>query len=43
MAFVADIEADQQSRDLLEDAGIFQFAAIDGADAGNFAARVRVS
>jgi hypothetical protein len=35
MALVPNVEADQQSRDLLYDAGVFQFAAIDGADSWN--------
>ena len=30
-----DVQADQNRRDLLNDAGIFQLAAVDGADAGN--------
>ena len=36
VAFVADVQADEQSGDLFEDAGIFQFAAIDGTHAGKF-------
>src|SRR5229473_4626149 len=34
MAFVADVQADEERGDLLEDAGVLQFAAVDGADAG---------
>ncbi len=36
VAFVADVQADQQRGDLLQDARIFQFAAVEGANAGNF-------
>jgi|GEM_PF-4245707 len=36
VAFVADVEADQQCGDLLNGASIFQFAAVDSADSGNF-------
>ena len=36
VAFVANVEADQERGDLLQDARVFQFAAVDGADAGNF-------
>src|SRR5712692_11518179 len=36
VALVADVQADQQRGDLLYDAGILQFAAIDSADTGNF-------
>jgi len=35
VALVADVQADEQGRDLLEDAGVLQFAAVDGADSGN--------
>src|ERR1700722_9394729 len=40
VAFVADIEADEQGGDLLDNARIFQFAAVDGADAGNFCGEI---
>jgi len=33
---VPDIEADQEGGDLLQNAGVFQLAAIDSAHAGNF-------
>ena len=36
VGFVADIERDEQGGDLLEDASVFQMAAIEGADAGDF-------
>ena len=36
VALVANIEADQERGDLFQDARIFQFAAINGAHAGNF-------
>lgn|SRR5579871_348474 len=35
MAFVTNVESDQQGRDLLYDAGILKFAAIDGTDSRN--------
>ena len=35
VAFVADVHADEQRGDLLDDAGVFEWTAIDGADAGN--------
>jgi hypothetical protein len=35
VAFMANVEADEQGSDLLEDASVFQFAAVDGADTGN--------
>ena len=35
VSFVADVQADEERCDLLEDAGIFQFSAVDGSDAGN--------
>src|ERR1039458_8759342 len=35
MAFVPDVQADQQGCDLLQDARVLQFAAIEGADSGN--------
>src|ERR1700722_7568334 len=35
VSFVTDVQSDEQRRDLLEGAGVFQFAAVDGADAGN--------
>src|ERR1700758_4564742 len=35
VALVANIQANQQSGDLLDDASIFQFSPIDRADAGN--------
>ena len=35
VAFVANIQAHEQRRDLFKNAGILQFPAIDGADAGN--------
>ena len=35
VTFMADVQADQQGGDVLQDARILQFAAIDGADAGN--------
>ena len=36
MTFVTDVQADEQGCDLFENAGIFQFAAVDGADSRNF-------
>src|SRR5579863_2260746 len=36
VAFMADVQANQQSGDLLDDAGIFQLPAVNGADARNF-------
>src|SRR5467141_1763267 len=35
LALVADVKSNQQRRDLLQDAGILEFAAIDGAQPGN--------
>ena len=35
VAFVTDVEADQQRCDLFQNARIFQLAAVDGADTGN--------
>src|SRR6201997_51867 len=35
VAFVANVQANQQSGDLLDDARILQLSAIDRADAGN--------
>ena len=35
MAFVADVHANQQGGDLLDNAGVFELASIDGSDAGN--------
>jgi len=32
VAFVANVQVDEQGGDLLEDVGVFQFSAIDGAD-----------
>src|SRR3984957_19376111 len=37
MALVSDVQTDEQSRDLFEEAGVFQFAAVDGTNSGNFA------
>jgi hypothetical protein len=34
---MSDIQTDEQSRDLFEDAGVFQFAAVDGTNPGDFA------
>ncbi len=36
MALIADGKADQQGGDLFEDARVFQFAAVESANAGNF-------
>ena len=36
VAFVADVEADEQGGDLLEGAGVFQFAAVERAHSGDF-------
>src|ERR1700722_1954842 len=36
VAFVAEVHADEQSGNLLDDAGVFEFAAVDTADPGNF-------
>ena len=36
VAFVADVQADQQCGDLLDDACIFQSAAVKGADSRDF-------
>src|ERR1700730_11870070 len=36
VAFVPDIEADQEGGDLLQNAGVLQLTAIDGTHAGNF-------
>src|SRR5207344_1557415 len=36
VAFVANVKANQERGDLLEDTRVFQFAAVDGADLGNF-------
>lgn len=33
---MADVQADEQGGDLFDDAGVLKFAAIDGAQAGNF-------
>jgi len=35
MTFVADVQADEHGRDLLDDAGVLQLASIDRADARN--------
>ncbi len=35
VAFVAEVHADEQGGDLLNDACVFEFAAVDAADAGN--------
>ena len=35
VTFVADVQANEQRGDLLEDAGILQFTAVDSPDAGN--------
>src|SRR5580765_1382456 len=35
MAFVANVHADEQGCDLLDDSRVFEFAAIERADAGN--------
>ena len=37
MALISDVQTDEQSSDLFEDAGVFQFAAVDGTNSGNFA------
>jgi hypothetical protein len=37
---VPDVEADQQSCNLFHDARVFQFAAVDGADAGNLGGQI---
>src|SRR5579864_3766191 len=36
VAFVAEVHANQQGGDLLDDVGVFQFSAVDAANAGNF-------
>ncbi len=36
MAFESNVEPNQQGGDLLQDARIFQLAAVDGAHAGDF-------
>src|SRR5580658_4389089 len=36
VALVADVHTDEQGSDLLDDAGVLQWTAINGADAGNF-------
>src|SRR5580692_1175869 len=36
VAFVANVESDEQRGNLFDDAGVFEFAAVDGADAGDF-------
>ena len=40
MAFVSNVESDQQSRNLLYDACILQFAAIDSAHSGNLGSKL---
>src|SRR5580704_564496 len=40
VAFVADVEADQQSCDLFYDARILQFAAVEGANPRNLFGQV---
>src|SRR5271165_3253994 len=35
VAFVADVHADEQGGDLLDDAGVLEWPAINSADAGN--------
>lgn len=34
--FVADVEADQQRGDGLDDAGVFEFSAVEGTGTGDF-------
>ena len=36
MSFGPDVDTDEQGRDLFENAGVFEFAAIDRANAGDF-------
>ena len=40
VAFVPDVEADQQRGDLLDDARVFQFAAVEGANAWDFCGQI---
>ena len=40
VAFVPDVQADQQRCNLLQDASVLQFAAVEGANAGNLCGQV---